>query len=253
MKFLFLLLSLLSSMQLYAKFDLKYGVQGRSFPSPGGEAYVESGYNYSFWGDTKTPLFGLIRPSAQVRSNLFINTIGAQISIYPISFIGLDYGLTNIYSNYDKFIFYDCETTRCEGEIHRNYSAAKIALGYKNFLAVSRMEYNQNKYNDPTGKGQQVVEFLFGTLAAPRNDNHTFSQSFIGYKFKDDLIGIAYEYVDFEKSNMQYLSTFLVYSMKVNDQNYTFGLGTLETDHWGKGIVFNFAWSKTILKSLKLF
>lgn len=249
--FLFFILFINSA---FATIDLNYGVQGRSFPSPGGEAYVESGKNLVFWGDPNSKLFGLIRPSLQLRSNVVINTIGGNLEFYPISFIGFEAGFTNIYSNYEKFVYYNCKTSRCSGELHKNFTAAKIALGYKDVIAVTRFEYALNKYDDPTGDNKPVVEFLYGTLANPHHDNFTFSQSFLGYKLDDTkLVGIANEFVHFEGSRMTYQSTFLVYNTKKDDESFTYGLGTLETTHWGKGIVFNFKWNKTVFNSLKLF
>jgi hypothetical protein len=45
------------------KFDLNYGIQGRTLPSFGAELYAESGYNQIIWGkkdSSKDVLYGLI-------------------------------------------------------------------------------------------------------------------------------------------------------------------------------------------------
>ena len=237
--------------------DLIVGAQGRTYPGIGAEARIESGYNYLLWGEGKreNPLYGLIRPAINATSSAVINSYGAEIGFYPISILGIERGFRNVQSDFGKFNFYDCDEVRCKGSLKRDYTTYKLALGYKNLVAMGRVQISDNKYSNGGERNKPVAEFRFASLANPREDSHYYSQYVIAWRSSQlkGLIGIAKDYARFQESGMEFHSTFLVYSTKIEDENWVFGFGGFESDHWEKGSVFYLRWNYEIYPTKKFF
>lgn len=240
-----------------AQLDLSFRTQGRTYPGIGAEAIIESGYNYLLWGEGKrsNPLYGLIRPSIFTSTSIVINSYGAEIGFYPISFLGIEKGFRNIQSDFQKFNFYNCEEVRCNGNLQRNYTTYKLALGYKNFLATSRIQISDNQYSHAGSRGKAVGEFRFAILANPEEDSYYFSQYALAWKATElkGIIGIAQEKAKFQDSGMQYQSTFLLYSTRIEKETWLMGLGNFQSDHVEKGVVFYLRWNYQFLPTMKLF
>lgn len=257
MKFIFYLGIIFWSCLSFSQVDLIVKAQGRSYPGLGAEVVVESGHNYLLWGEGKrsNPLYGLIRPAVYATSSALINSYGGEIGFYPISILGIERGFRNVQSDFGKFNFYDCDKVRCKGNLRRDYTTYKLALGYKKLVAMGRIQISDNQYSDGGDRGKPVAEFRFASLANPKEDSHYYSQYVLAWRSSqlNGLVGIAKDYARFQESGMEFHSTFLVYSTKVQDETWVVGLGTFESDHWDKGNVVYLRWNYEILPTKKFF
>ena len=250
------ILLLLLSLNSFAYFDLTSLLTYRSYPSSGGEVAIESGKNIVIWrkegADKKSPLFGLIRPKLKLSTSAVINTYDVSLEVYPISFIGLDFGYRHTNSNYSDFDFYDCESINCTGDMKRSYFGQKMALGYKNFIAMGQAYIFRNSYN-VQDKTQQVAEFRFFSRANATSDQNYYARYAVGYKFDKDLLVFVSEYNRFAKSKDVYRMNLLTYLKKVDNQIYTIGLGTSKSTFIEEGFSAILQWKYVFKASKKLF
>lgn len=235
-------------------------LSGRSYPSIGAEAQLETGYNQRLWGEgpgknKKNVLYGLVRPSFALASSAVINTAKTKIELYPISFIGLVYGHEDIRSDYDKFPFFDCENVRCEGSIIRDYFQARMALGAGPVVFSGLLERSRNSYSvDDRDPSNPPAEFRFVTLVRPNNDEHYRSQYVLGMKSKyGTIIGVT-EYVHFERSLQYNKMSFLgLTSRSKKNILWLVGAGTFESSHVAQGAIFVLQLKKSFISSSQLF
>lgn len=247
------LLALLLPLQVFAQWDLSLGAQLRSYPSLGGEAYVHTGYNFVFWGkgDKRNPLYGLIRPALELTSSGVINAINPRIEFYPISFLGVARGRQYIYSNYDEFTFFDCDTSRCKGSLDKDYTEFKMAMAFKGITAMGLVRISDNTYSGD--ESMPVAEFRSATLVNPGVEEEYYSQYVLGYQTKRSLIGAVVEYIKFDRSKQYYKSYLGIYNPRFGKTSLILGAGTFESSHQAKGFIAVFKINYDILPSKKLF
>jgi hypothetical protein len=244
---------LLICFNAFAKFDLSLGTSFRSYPSLGGELNAESGYNILLWGkvDKKKPFYGFIRPALTLASSAVINSYDARIEFNPISFISLVRGYKHISSKYDEFSFYNCEKVRCTGDIKRDYSKLKFALGYAGILTVVELAMYNNEYSGSTN--EEVAEFRFATLADPQSDSMYHSRYVLGLKHDSGLYGVMADHTLLNGSGDSYNMDLLIYTTKVDRSLYTFGVGQFYTSHVAKGVIAVFQMKTKFIEGFNLF
>lgn len=256
LKFLFIFLLPLST---YAHFDLSAGTSFRSYPSLGGEANIQSGYNLLLWGSgpgpsKKNPMYGLLRPALSVSSSAVINNYDARIEFYPISFLGLVAGKKYIQSDYENFSFFDCEKVRCIGSLDRVYTQIKMALGYGKILTMVNLIQATNKYDDIDDEGKPVAEFRFATLANPEKDKMYRSQYLLGMKHSNKgILGVVAEYVSFSESGQTHNMDLFIYTTKPKATTYVYGVGQFSSTHIAKGLIGVFQMRTDFIPSHKMF
>lgn len=237
-----------------AHFDLSTGVGARSYPGIGAEAIVESGYNYVFWGkgDKKKPLYGLVRPTISAATSAVVNNYDARLEFYPISFLGLIRGYRHINSSFDKFNFYDCDEVRCKGDIKRDYSRIKLALGAFGFLTITELTQSNNSYSGDSLL--PVAEFRFATLANPSNDEMYQARYILAMKHDNNgIMGVVSEYTKFARSGQTNNMDLLIYTTKKDRTNYTYGIGQFMSTHWARGFIAVFRMKTSFIESNSLF
>jgi hypothetical protein len=251
-RFIFVVFLLLSNLS-YASFDLSAGTNARSYPGVGGEAYIESGYNAVLWGKgiKKNPLYGLVRPAVRFSSSGVINSYDARVEFFPISFLGFVRGYQHINSRFEKFNFYNCENVRCTGDIKRDYTKAKLALGALGFISIVELTISHNEYS---GNGSEpVAEFRFATLAEAGQDSFNQSRYVLAYKHDKGVMGILTQYTKFSNSGQSHNMDLFIYSQRSDRTVYTFGAGQFMSSHWARGFVAVFQMRTNFLDTKAIF
>src|SRR5690606_20099232 len=137
-------------------------------------------------------------------SSAVINGITPRIEFYPISFLGIIRGKQFMHSDYDKFTFFDCDVHRCKGSLNKDYTEFKMAMAFKGITAMGIVRVSDNSYSGDNSK--PVAEFRSATLVNPEVESEYYSQYVLGYQAGRALIGVAAEYIRFDKSGQYYKS-----------------------------------------------
>jgi hypothetical protein len=248
-------LLLLSSLALWAtpsKFDLSYGVQGRTLPALGAELYADSGYNQLLWGKKENPkdiLYGLIRPSLGASTSAVVNSAKAEIEIFPISFIGFAVGRQYQNSNFE-FPFFDCDAVTCKGEYQRNYIESKMVLGFKGWILLGN--YKVDTLRSPNST-VPMADWRNVIVGEPGEEVQIDKKLLFGKVFSNKMLGVLIESTKFEGSGELKESFAGIYQVRHKDTNYMMGVGGFHTDQQPMGLQFYFRIHHIALPSLKLF
>ena len=252
---LFLFLSLIS-LSSFASFDFKYGSNIRSYPSLGGDLHAELGHNITLWGDTNnnSPLFGLIRTSFNASTSVVVQNYDAKVTLYPISFIGFGAGHKEYDSNYKEFTYYDCEDeVRCKGQMKKDYSFAKIALGAGGFLGTYTYTEYRNSYEKVDERNLGVGEYEHIIIASPEHEKEIQKTSMLAYKLDQDLVGIVHSENRFQNSNKLANLSVAFYRKNFENIYLTLGVGSLHTEDVDPGTIFVLRVHHILIPSKALF
>jgi hypothetical protein len=251
MKIIVLLLSI--SFCALAKFDLSLGTSFRSYPSIGAEINAESGYNLLLWGkvNKKKPFYGFIRPAVTLSSSVVINSYDARIEFNPISFISIVRGYRHVASKFNEFSFYNCEQVRCTGDLKKDYTKLKFAMGAARILTMVELAMYNNEYTG--GTDEKVAEFRFATLADSQNDSMYHARYVLGFKHNTGLYGVMADYTLLNGSGDTYNMDLLIYTTKVDRSLYTFGIGQFYTSQVEKGVIAVFQMKTKFIEGFSLF
>jgi hypothetical protein len=244
---------ILISFHSFASLDLSIGSALRTYPSLGAQFELESGYNMLLWGQGKkaSPFYGLFRPNIKLATSAVVNQYDANLSFYPISFIGLEFGHRNIRSDFEDFPFYNCELVTCVGNIKSDYTGFKMALAYAGIIAMGKTRIYKSTYTQKDSK--QFTEFRYGALANAPEDQNIHTNYFLGYKINNNTLGIMHDYTRFSQSKQKYEMNLAVIMMKNKSSSYTFGAGNFRSTHQKAGAIFVFRYQLEIWPSEKLF
>jgi hypothetical protein len=245
------LVFLLLPITLFAQFDLQVGTQARSYPGVGFEGFIDTGYNYVFWGEynPKKPFYGLIRPSMQSGTSVVVNNIQTQLEFYPISFLGIVIGKQFIRSDFD-FPNYDCEKIICRGNIEKKYIEYRLALGYKGFVSINTIRQDENTYYP---RKKPFAEFRTAMIADAHGENAYSSRHILGVQKGKELFGIGLEYSHLYESNQKWQQQFLVYQKQFDDYALTYGFGTFNSSYQDLAPIVLFRLHYNIFPTKRLF
>jgi len=109
------------------------------------------GSGFKFWQGGHKALYGYVRAGANIDTSLVVNTVGGQIDVFPISFLGFSAGSSRTYRNFDPVQF-DCENVECRGDVKRNFVAAKMGLAFGSVYFMAQAERFQQELANPTGR-----------------------------------------------------------------------------------------------------
>jgi hypothetical protein len=247
---IFLLISLMNIAQ--AKFDLSYGLHGRTLPALGAEIYADTGYSQLLWGKKENPSdfkYGLIRPALQVSSSGVINSARAELEFYPLSIIGFSVARQYQNSNYD-FPFFNCEQVTCKGEYIRNSAETKMVLGYRGFVAVGN--YKIETVRSPS-KDLPMADWRNVILGEPGEEVQQDKRLILAYLWNHHMAGLLLENTLFEGSRERKESYVAIYQIRKEQTSYLLGAGLFKTDQEPQGLIFYFRIHHLKLPSLKLF
>jgi len=247
------ILLILIPINTFAHIDFDYGVSARSYPSIGGSVDAELGYSQLLWGDTSSPLFGMIRPSVSGSTSAVVYETDSKLTLYPISFIGFGAGQKKVTSEYKEFTYFDCDKVRCEGEMIKDYSFAKMALAYGPLLTTFTYTEFRNSYNDPKDQSRPVGEYTYIIEANPKNEEMVQRQYFLGYKFNEDILGILSEENQFIRSHKNQKLNLVILNQKFENLSVIYGIGSLQSSDIKPGVIGVLKITHTLSKSLALF
>lgn len=252
MIYFLLLISTLLTWAAPTKFDANIGMQGRTLPALGAEVYGEAGYNLLLWGKKETPkdfLYGLVRPSLGASTSGVVNSVKAELEVFPISILGFSAGRQFLNSNYD-FPFFDCSSVTCQGEYVRNFVESKMVLGYKGWVALGN--YKVDTLRSPN-KTEPMADWRNVILGEPGEEVQIEKKLFVGKFFSNQMVGALIENVQFLGSGERKESFAAVYQMRKDQTNYMIGAGAFHTDQQPMGFQLYFRIHYVALPSLKLF
>lgn len=179
----FLSLFLFLSFQLKAvEFDYKVDSVLRSFPS-GTFVAASLGAGLELWRK-KGPLYGYVRPSVTAQSSAVVNSVRAELDIFPISFFGFYGGIETIKRDYEKFQAFQCENLICTNKMKRSYFGNRLALAYKKFYLMSDTRIERVEITDKVGEFADERASLIGRSLY---DQRFEGRWVAGYKMRGDL------------------------------------------------------------------
>ncbi len=244
----------LINFQAQANFDFNYGASARSYPSLGGDFTLNTGYNIPLWG---TPgqgvMYGLVRPSLELSSSVVVYHYDAKVTVYPISFLGLGVGKKELTSKYQEYTYYDCDKTRCEGKLSKEYAFGKLALGYGPFLTTFNYAEFENTYDDENKTNLNVAEYEFILAVNPVEERQIRRNYFAGFKYKGDIIGVVSDQHQFLKSQKDYQLNIAIYQMNFGNIKTVLGMGSLQSTDQKPGAVAVLRFTHVLLPSDALF
>jgi hypothetical protein len=244
---------LLFSLNTFAQFDLSAGMQGRTLPALGAEVYADAGYSQLLWGERKAGdkniLFGLIRPSIAGSSSAVINSIKAEIEVFPISFLGFAFGRQYIHSNYD-FPFFNCDEVICQGNYTRNYVETKMALGAAGWVTL--LSYRYDTLRAPNNS-RPIADWRHVIVGEPGEEVQIERKALIAKMHGHHMFGVLAENVRFEGSGEFKESYAAVYQYKPEAVAYMIGAGPFRTSREPLGLIFYFRVNANLIPSIKLF
>lgn len=228
MNYLLCLLFLFSTSVAFADFDLSVNANARSWPSISGAAGVELGYNQALWGEIKkeNPMYGMLRLEASADTSVVVNSTDMRVSFYPISFLAIGAGRSELTSSYDEFTYFDCDEVRCEGELNKDYVFGKVILGAKGFVASFFYRYSRNSYNDPDNTNLPVGEYSSVNVVNAGFETSTLRTYFLGYIQGSDSYGFFSEQLEFHESDQASELNAVIYRTQSEKWQYTYGLGS---------------------------
>jgi hypothetical protein len=234
------------------KFDLNAGLQGRTLPGLGAEAYAESGYSLVMWGKKEEPkdfLYGLIRPSLGVSTSGVINSVRGELEIFPISILGFAVGRQILNSNFE-FPFFDCEEVTCKGEYVRNYVESKMVLGYKGWVVMGN--FRVDTLRSPN-RDTPMVDWRNVIVGEPGEEVQIEKKLLVAKIFGQQMVGFLIENVQFQGSGERKESFVGVYQVRKDKTSYMMGAGAFHTDQQPMGFQIYFRMHHVAFPSLKLF
>jgi hypothetical protein len=239
----------------FANFDFQYGTSIRSYPSVGGDINAELGYNQILWGSQgNSPWYGLIRPSIIGSSSAVVSHYDLNITVYPVSFIGFGSGHKEMSSNYSDFTYYDCDKIRCEGSLIKDYSFAKLALGYGHVLTSFTYSEYRNAYSlDEENPSFEVGEYEYILTVTSKNETQIRRTYFAGYKDGDNIFGVVSDQIQFLESRKDYQLNIGIYQFQLGFFKTVIGFGTLQSTDQKPGLVGVLKLTHTLLPSMALF
>lgn len=252
MIFFLLFLTTLTTWATPSKFDLHAGIQGRTLPGLGAELYAESGYNFVFWGKKEKPkdiLYGLIRPSFAVSTSGVINSVKAELEVFPISILGFAAGRQILHSNFE-FPFLDCQEVQCRGEYIRNYVESKMVLGHKGWIALGN--FKVDTLHSPSGT-VPMADWRNVIVGEPGEEVQIEKKLLVAKIFSNHMLGVLFENVRFQGSGERKESFAAIYQVRKEQTSYMFGAGGFHTDQRPMGFQIYFRIHHIALPSLKLF
>lgn len=228
MKSLLTISLVLISLSSWAQFDLSANANARSWPSISGAAGVDLGYNLPLWGEiSKTnPMYGLLRLQASADTSVVVNSTDYRLSFYPISFVALGAGRSELKSSYDDFDYFDCEEVRCEGNLNKDYIFGKTILAYNSYVASFFYRVSRNSYNDPDKTNLPVGEYSSVNIVQAGDEVSVLRSYFLGYTMGEKSFGFFSEQLEFLDSDQQSELNALIYRTKDEKWQYTYGVGS---------------------------
>jgi hypothetical protein len=187
MKFHFIGLIFLFSLNAAADFDLNFSTQYRNHPLSG-TLGSDLGYAEPLWGADGDPFMGYVRAAVELEGvkNYFSNTVMGEF--FPISLIGIRLGETHMQDHADYQDF-DCTNHICHGQFKMRFMEIPVFLGYGPvlFSASYRSETWKSETTNHGGSNNDYIDPTSGlNLANGTKDSLTRIRWAFFYKLDEN-------------------------------------------------------------------
>lgn len=198
-----LLLTLLSfSQSAYSEVDYKGEALIRTYPS-GAFAKGTVGKSFEMWRKKASPVtYGFARVSTNFQTSLFVNSLAAQVDVYPISILGLYGGYSYMSREYNELKAFNCDVVICRtSQLIRKYYGFRMALAYKDLFYMGDTKWSDVEAKDLKGQFGDEQTSLIGQSGG---DNALQSTHVLGLNIKKNLaIGILAKFNQMDKTNQR--------------------------------------------------
>lgn len=235
MNFLILILFTFFSLNSQAFFERKISGVASNHPA-GGVLNLGLAFNYKMWDDSEKNFwnYGYIRPKISYDTSILVNTVGAELQLYPISIFGIsfgtNYGSRSVQNNED----FNCEQINCKGDLQRDYYRLNASIGFGD--VISSLSFQSERLSPRNDQGLTSLDFST-LLLLPSGQTSTQEKTiaFMGYKLSDDFqIGLLEMFHKISAGNWETHKSegqYFVGSLRHNEFKYMAGLGTFGSDY----------------------
>lgn len=224
-----LILLLFFPLLSFAQSDLSLSPFLRTYPSTGGGLDIKTGYSRTLWAAPDKIWHGMVRAGGHISSSVVINEYSYDLTLYPVSFLGLGMAKTHIKSDYDQFTYYDCEEVRCKGLIDRDIVFGKLALAYGKYFSLFNYKVSTDTYSDEDpGK---VAEYSYGILGREGSEKHVKRSYLLGLRDDKGFWAYILDTVHFNKSGQEYMMNLLGRQKQFGKWSLLMGAGMFQSSH----------------------
>lgn len=192
-----LISSLVAAEELQSPWDASMDAAYRSYPS-GAALGVQGGWSKMFWGQAQDEYrYGYFRLGGRLQSSGIVNKGEAKISLFPISFWGIEFTYGASHRNLKKMTTLDCSLIYCKGSVQRSKLTSPLYLGFGPVFARLRGEWLWLKSSQSNNKlsADESLTIPFQS----EGDQILMGDLLLGYKFNE-----AYKMMGlFEKAQTQ--------------------------------------------------
>ncbi len=157
--------------------------------APGLSINPNVGYSQKLWGDTKTPLYGFIRPYSLAVFSPAVYEGKIGLEIFPISILGVD--LRRAWGR--RFVDIggqDCDQVECQGELAYTDLSFQMFLGYEQMFASLR--WTQTYFDSIENRARPIFELGSSVLLNPDGDKGDYLSLALGREAGGFLSDLAF-------------------------------------------------------------
>jgi len=193
-------------------------------------------------------MYGYTRASAYGQTSGVINGAGAQVDLYPVSFLGFYAGGKLVKRSTDELGTFNCTTTVCDGNMTRSYFGSKLGLALNGIFLLIDGKIEKVEMDNRVGNFAEET----GTLMAHSgSDNLTQVTSILGYDIDSALsLGVLVQHSQMEKIKNKSVMSLGMTRYKWNDYSVMVGLGQFHTrqstDHFTVMALFSWTGDKGV-------
>lgn len=232
---LFLALLLLVSVKTFAFFERGLSAAAGTNPK-GANINVSLAYNQLLW-DKRVPndesqfwKYGYLRPKAYYESSFYINTLNAELQIYPVSIFGGSVGTSYSDRTVKSLDLYECDQVDCKGQVRKTFYNLNLNVEYGDWIAALVYQNTQLK---ASSEAPLLVEYSSMLLIPEKSSSMDTKVAFVGYKLTEQITAAWYGTfyrIESKKSEGQYF----VASYKNDEYSWIVGLGAFGSDYYEK-------------------
>jgi hypothetical protein len=201
------LLLLTSSVEAQV-WDASFDFGARSYPW--GAAFgAEGGYGVPIWGDTSELAYGFTRVGARAQTSGVVQRLDAKLSVFPISFFGVELQSGWGHRRLDDISTLDCVLMECSGSLTRTTLQTPLYFGFEKIFGRARLAYT---WISASEVGKTFLADESTSLAVMAAGDQIRRWDFlVGLKLREDIRTMAiYELNEAQKSGEGNLSYGLV-------------------------------------------
>ncbi len=151
MRYILVILFLFSgAVKVSAFFERGLSAAAGSNPK-GANINASLAYNQLLWDgrsqndESRFWKYGYLRPKVYYETSYVINTVSAELQVYPISIFGGSVGYKNSDRAVKSLELYECDKVNCQGQVTKSFYNLNLNLGYGSWVMALIYENTQLK------------------------------------------------------------------------------------------------------------